>query len=641
VADILLRCFGAAVPIQRVRSPGQRENGFGESSRSKNSESKSFGEPGMPANDSLRIGVWFETDPLTRFADGEAAQLTIQLVEAISARRGVRWLFAVPGWADASLRTTLADRNISSSTYEIVVSRSGVPVVVRLLRSIAPSGGSSAPSECGRTLKNIAPKYWAKRWIAAPLAGLAATASFVVTATVFAIAIAALAASFDFLTGSWRLLSIAALSAIAVVSIRAAKRLFQRLSALGAKAAERILARNPAVAKAITVLAKPFHEWRDGIRWKVGRATSKAWRLILDHDFKLLARNALRRDDVDVWFVADPRHHTARLLKKPKVVAVPEIAAVDLPVSCSTDDGLAAIHRVRELVGAADFTVSHSEYVCREHVQGYLGIPPQRTTVIRQAPLSLQERFRAATEMFDGSPRDAANSLAIRFVRRNLSPPSWTTCVPREYLANFPFDEVPFLFAPSEYRPRGNVLNLFRAFEIVLRKRYRNLKLFIACDLERNDVELRRYLSNRRLELDVVSLPRMTDEVRAAFYCLAALSVDPSLFERAIPAPFAESISMSTPIVMSSIPMTREVVPDDLAGEMLFDPHDPDSMAAAILRGLDHREQLLQRQRRLYQEMLTRTVADAANDYFELFRRAASANRGTGGDELSVLPKVA
>jgi hypothetical protein len=66
---------------------------------------------------------------------------------------------------------------------------------------------------------------------------------------------------------------------------------------------------------------------------------------------------------------------------------------------------------------------------------------------------------------------------------------------------------------------------------------------------------------------------------------------------RHFPFPFTESLSVDTPVLMSSIPVTRETLPPDLARFTLFDPYHVNDIADRIAWGVLHRQELLAKQK--------------------------------------------
>jgi glycosyltransferase involved in cell wall biosynthesis len=132
------------------------------------------------------------------------------------------------------------------------------------------------------------------------------------------------------------------------------------------------------------------------------------------------------------------------------------------------------------------------------------------------------------------------------------------------------------------------------------------------------------------LEHDVVSVGNLPADVHAALFSLAALTVVPSLFEGGFPFPFTESLSVDTPVVMSSIPVTRELLPPETHERILFHPYSTPDIAAKIRWGLEHRDELLRIEQPIYQEMAERTWDVVADEFRQVCQRVA-VGKPTGG----------
>ena len=613
----------------------------------------------------LRIGVWLELPLSSPLRGDETFAQLFNLVKNVADQDRADWLFAIPVWAKEPLQRMLAEHKIRPESCEFLLSRSAVPLLARARLGMArndPSNPNAATGLFGkfRLVKRarslaarVASMSRMKLAVAAAACLLAAGAfviaglglSFAFAMPIVAFCLLALFARSRFAisivaTSSIKLaLAAAVLSLVALATgILFIMRFTDGVAiavALGVGASVfggGILAIVRRRHIASTVMADlPFLEATKKkvrfarsvlgrVRRKVG---SKLHNLLHDHEMNLLERAAAKRNDVDLWYLPHLGFSRARRLNKPIVVAVADLVHVDFPTAVPWGIVLPETECIRELVAAAALVVSQSEYVRREHVVGFLGKPLEQTVAIPRAPASLAAILEPSTATCGGRSRDGALFQIRSFLRGKYPNPSWAPAMPEGYLRDFPFDEAPFLFVSSRIRPHKNFLNLFRAFETVLRTHRRSLKLFMTGNLdEPRQQPLRDFLLARRLEHDVISLPRMPTDALAAFHHLAALTVVPSLFAAAFPSAFSESVSVETPIVMSSNPTTREVIPTELQTRMLFDPYDVDSIAAAILHGLDHREELLVRQKALNVALHRRTRENVVDEYLAAFAEA-------------------
>ncbi|MOA23483.1 hypothetical protein D3C78_1441060 [compost metagenome] len=101
---------------------------------------------------------------------------------------------------------------------------------------------------------------------------------------------------------------------------------------------------------------------------------------------------------------------------------------------------------------------------------------------------------------------------------------------------------------------------------------------------------------------------------------MAKCSVNPTLFEGGFPFTFSESYSVGTPSVMSDIPVIRsEIDSDALKDLMLFDAHNPYSIAQKIIWAVDNSEKLFIEQDALYQKFSMRDWSRVVDEYKQVF----------------------
>jgi glycosyltransferase involved in cell wall biosynthesis len=117
-------------------------------------------------------------------------------------------------------------------------------------------------------------------------------------------------------------------------------------------------------------------------------------------------------------------------------------------------------------------------------------------------------------------------------------------------------------------------------------------------------------------------LPKLSVDELAACYKLAALVVNPSLSEGGCPFTFTEALSVGTPVVMSKIPVSEEVLTDPVLQELtFFNPYDWKNMAERIQWGVANREKLLAVQLPTYEQLVQRTWQDVVNEHLDILDR--------------------
>ena len=172
-----------------------------------------------------------------------------------------------------------------------------------------------------------------------------------------------------------------------------------------------------------------------------------------------------------------------------------------------------------------------------------------------------------------------------------------------DYIIGYHFDDVKYIFYPSQARPHKNLLNLIKAYEVLLRKKYVRMKLFLTCDLSTLP-EIKEYIISHRLQYDILSFYNVGTKELAALYHQAELVVNPTLYEGGFPFTFGEGMSVGTPSVMGAIPQVLEMSTGFDLDDIFFDPYNVIDIVNKIEYGINNKEILFEKENRLYQWML-------------------------------------
>ncbi len=120
---------------------------------------------------------------------------------------------------------------------------------------------------------------------------------------------------------------------------------------------------------------------------------------------------------------------------------------------------------------------------------------------------------------------------------------------------------------------------------------------------------------------DVIGLGYVSNERIDALISGAAVVVNPSLYE-AGNGPGVDAWSLGTPVAMSDIPAFREHLPAQGVEAALFDPRDPDDIAAKISDVLEHRDVWSAKAAASKVAIDRRTWTDVAADYLAVLEGA-------------------
>lgn len=209
--------------------------------------------------------------------------------------------------------------------------------------------------------------------------------------------------------------------------------------------------------------------------------------------------------------------------------------------------GRAWIHRA-QLLRSADLVLCISEYTAEDGI-ARLRLDPRRVAVIGTGVPETDHRG-------DGpEPAPAVTGLEPGFV----------------------------LYSGGTEHPRKNLPRLLRAYgalEPELRRRHQLVLAGRMAPAARADLE--REAAAAGVAERVLMPGYVSDEVLQALYASCALFVYPSEYE-GFGLPIAEAMSHGAPVVSSSASSCASVIANPRA---TFDPHDVDSMADAVRRGL-------------------------------------------------------
>lgn len=316
---------------------------------------------------------------------------------------------------------------------------------------------------------------------------------------------------------------------------------------------------------------------------------------------------------VHAWYCPTAFWPSFNEIDAPRLLCVPDVVLADFPVGftfVNGEGGLRTFEAIARTIGGGQRFVTYSDTVKWETLNARFSVPAANVTVIRHASCDLSPHV-SMSGFADG---EATSELYCQALLRGALMRSAN----RRYVETFQNMEVKFLFYASQFRPNKNVLTLLRAFDHLLRKRFLGYKLFLTGD-PGHLPEVGEFVTNRRLGNDVIFMPGLSVSELSACYKLAALAVNPSLSEGGCPFTFSEALSVGTPVVMSKISVSEEVLDDPVLQEAtFFDPYDWYDCASKIEWAVSNRGELLAIQRRAYEKLSQRRWADVASEHIQI-----------------------
>ena len=316
------------------------------------------------------------------------------------------------------------------------------------------------------------------------------------------------------------------------------------------------------------------------------------------------------------WFFAYPNNRYIDQFSSTKIVAVPDVVYMDFPSLYSRylADSMDDLRKyISETIQNADAVVTFSNYVRQEHVIKHGLQPAENVRVIPHAPLDKRAAITVRKDISDFDLHFMAKHIIKSYISKNMDDNADELTL---YLRDMDLGEIDYLFVSSQTRFHKNHLNLIKAYQILLREKYINQKLVITGKFTN---EINDYVKKEHLHLDVLSFNKLPSRVHAAFYACANLTVAPTLFEGGFPFVFSESLSVRTPVILSDIPVVREVLTKKECEQYCFDPYDIQGMADKMGWALENHDSLLKMQQRTLEKMKARTWEDVAEEYLSMF----------------------
>lgn len=349
---------------------------------------------------------------------------------------------------------------------------------------------------------------------------------------------------------------------------------------------------------------------------------------LIDAESQKIGAIAKKIPNFGRWIIPVPFWPEAVKTIPNSVVVCPDIVYDEFPVGFVTflksniPDLLTNRERLKRSISLASHLVTYSEYTKNQHLGRYMGIDSKNVTVIPHGHIDISKSLDVLvpfSDMTRNEQKDLCLQIIHTYFKYNITNP---------YLQEFDISGVQYIIYTGQYRPHKNFETFLKCIHTLIHRRYRPIKCILTAGSIMEVPQIADYIRKNGLSPDVIILSDIPTKVMAALDHLSALAVNPTLMEGALPFTFSEAMSVGTPSVMSSIPVVLEIIDDpELREKMLFDPGNVNDMADHICWGLDHREELLDLERPLYDKIKNRTWEDVALEFYTL----TNITRGNNG----------
>lgn len=311
-------------------------------------------------------------------------------------------------------------------------------------------------------------------------------------------------------------------------------------------------------------------------------------------DIERLNRNV----KVDVWIIPYVGLELAVQLEKPYILCLHDIVHIhfrelyykEQPQWCCSVEKIAA-----KVANKASAVLFQSNYTRAHEGLSFLKLPEEKTHVVRFAP-PIEEYQTIGVK--DESQFRAEHQLH--------------------------YDYIVF---PSVIRLHKNHVRLIEAFLSYRRTAEGDaakIRLVLTDHYEhrpyKKEITALLQTCTEELRSSVVFLDRLSSHDIPSLYKYAVGTIVPTLFEGAIPFPVLESLLMDTPVAVSRIGVTQEVV-KDMEAMLAFDPYNVEDMRNSIHNLVKHNRALLAKQKKEIKGLLHRSWTDVAHDYCRIINK--------------------
>lgn len=343
---------------------------------------------------------------------------------------------------------------------------------------------------------------------------------------------------------------------------------------------------------------------------KFNATATAIYQEIRKREFLRLNKIVNSQKDIHAWYIPSLFWPEITGIAAKKIIAAPDAVYLEFPVQFGIPFFVNVDKQMRLTAQTADTLICYSEHVKQNHFIEGFNLSNTDIRVIHHGWIDL-------------SPHLKVNNTLNKKRTIHLLQEWFKKTPPREpWFTNFNIGHLSYFFYSSQERPHKNLLNLIKAFEHALRKKFVNAKLILTARI--HDPDTLAYIQKQRLQFEIIQLYEVPTTILAALNALAVCAINPSYFEGGFPFTFSEAYSVGTPSIMSDIPVVRETIKDDeLAQSMLFDPTDPYDMADKMAWAFHNRQNLLEIQKPLAENLRNRTWEKVASEYIDVMKEVS------------------
>ncbi len=320
----------------------------------------------------------------------------------------------------------------------------------------------------------------------------------------------------------------------------------------------------------------------------------------------------------DIWYVPALFWPQVNDIKDQKVVInVPDLVTENFASSFSDYNDPKQTELCRKTIQNGKYFITYCEYIGEELLEREFGIESSRWKSIYHANHDLSK--------YIDIPKDVEKQMNVNFSLTNVFAKFIVATLKTSspFVAGEHLAEADYIFYSSQWRPNKNMLNLIKAHEYLIRRKFRHEKLVLTGNIY-NSEEIEQYIEDHGLREEVLVCHGVSMQQLASLYCRAKLVVNPTLYEGGFPFTFGEGMSVGTPSIMSDIPQVRRILEKAGLDEIMFNPRDYLAIADKMEWALDNLDYLERIEQPLYEQMALRTDDIVAKEYIDAFEQFVS-----------------
>lgn len=323
--------------------------------------------------------------------------------------------------------------------------------------------------------------------------------------------------------------------------------------------------------------------------------------------------------DVEVWFCPTVFWPEFNDIKSTKVVVVPDVVLEEYPIGfafVSNKIHDRNLEKIRNTIANNEYFITYSENVKNTILIDRFHKTGKNIRVINHGWTDL-------SQYIDFKVKGDLKKSQITWSNRTAQ--AYTILNIYSNVKNLPANGFQYIIYSSQDRPNKNIYNLVRAFASMVHENFLSHKLILTCY---PSAVLNHLIEEENLYGKVLFFPGISQMDLASLYNSADIAVNPSLAEGGFPFTFSEALSVDTPIVMSDIQVTRQVLSRfSFSHRMLFNPLDITDIKRKMLDCIENRQVFLDNQNIMASEMKSRTWEMVANEYNFYLNQVAAMRR--------------